>query len=87
VPKVELFGSAQLLAGRRALEVAGDTLGALLRNLAADVPALVGTVLEVDGGLTPAYTVNVNGLRFVRRLDERLEPSDEVLILSSLSGG
>ena len=84
---MELFGSAQLLAGRRTLEVAGDTLGDMLRNLAAEVPALIGTVLEPDGALTPAYIANLNGRRFVRQLREPIGPSDEVLILSSLSGG
>lgn len=87
MPKVELFGSAQLLAGRRALEVSGRTLGETLRNLAAEVPALVGTVLEADGRLTPAYTVNLNGRRFLRELNEPIASTDEVLLLSSLSGG
>ena len=87
MPKVELYGSAQLLAGRRSLDIPGDTLGDTLRNLAAEVPALIGTVLEPDGQLTPAYIVNLNGLRFVRRLQEPVTASDEVLILSSLSGG
>jgi molybdopterin converting factor small subunit len=87
MPKVELYGSAQLLAGRRSLDVAGETLGEMLGNLAAQVPALVGTVLEADGRLTPAYTVNLNGLRFVRQLHEPVSATDEVLILSSLSGG
>jgi molybdopterin converting factor small subunit len=87
MPKVELYGSAQLLAGRRSLDVAGETLGEMLGNLAAQVPALVGTVLEADGRLTPAYTVNLNGLRFVRQMCEPVSATDEVLILSSLSGG
>ena len=85
--RVELFGSAQLLAGRRALDIAGETLGEVLRNLVREAPPLVGTVLDAEGALTPAYTANLNGRRFVRRLDEPVTPTDEVLILSSLSGG
>lgn len=87
MPTIELYAQARLLAGRREVAVTGATLGEALRQLAAAHPALVGTVLEADGELTPAFTANVNGRRFSRDPDEPLDGSDEVLIISSLSGG
>ena len=80
-------GQAQILAGRRLVEVPGATLGEVLANLAVVVPALVGHVVEADGQLTRAYMANLNGMRFLLRMDEGIKAADAVLILSSLSGG
>jgi molybdopterin converting factor small subunit len=87
MPTIELFGSARLIAGARTVPVSASTVGEALAELAQVHPKLVGAVLEPDGRPTPAYAVNLNGMRFVQALDERLHDSDELLIISSLSGG
>jgi molybdopterin converting factor small subunit len=87
VPTIELYGQARLLAGLRSVEVDAGTLKAALNQLQRRIPELTGTVLTEDGRLTPAYTINLNGLRFVEDPDENLQPSDELLLISSLSGG
>ncbi len=87
MPVVELFGQARVLAGVRSLCVEGKTVREVLLGLAQRCPELVGPVLEPDGHLTPAYMLNLNGTRFTSRLDEPLAGGDELLIISSLSGG
>jgi molybdopterin converting factor small subunit len=87
VPTVELFAQARLLAGERSLQVAGSSVQQVLSNLATCCPKLIGTVLSEDGGLTPAYALNLNGTRFTTDPAEPLAPNDTLLILSSLSGG
>ena len=84
---VELFGTARVLAGVTLVEVSAATVRDALRQLAADYPALVGTVLAADGTPTPAYMLNLDGLRFVPDLDEPLAESSRLLLISSLSGG
>ncbi|HEY8695039.1 MAG TPA: MoaD/ThiS family protein [Chloroflexota bacterium] len=87
MPTVELYGQARLLAGVRSLIVPGNTIGQTLRALARLHPKLVGAVLQEDGQLTPAYAVNLNGLRFCSDLDEPISENDELLVISSLAGG
>jgi len=58
-----------------------------LRALARLHPKLVGAVLQEDGQLTPAYAVNLNGLRFCSDLYEPISEKDELLVISSLAGG
>jgi molybdopterin converting factor small subunit len=87
VPTVELYGQARLLAGAHSFLVPGSTVGDVLRGLAVMHPELVGAVLAGDGQLTPAYTVNLNGLRFCTDGAEPVDDADELLIISSLSGG
>ena len=87
MPTIELFGNARLIAGTRSVPVSPGTVGQALTELAQAHPNLVGSVLQADGTLTLAYALNLNGLRFVHDPDEPLTDSDELLIISRLSGG
>ena len=87
MPIIELFGQPRLLAGVRTESVPGGTARQALMALAARHPQLAGAVLAVDGRLTPAYVLNLNGTRFLADLDEPVQDSDELLLISSLSGG
>jgi molybdopterin converting factor small subunit len=87
VPTLELYGQARLLAGTRSVSLPAATLGAALKALATRHPELIGPVLQADGRLTPAYSTNINGLRFCSDPTEPLAETDEVLIISSLAGG
>jgi hypothetical protein len=89
--RLELFGLARIIAGRRELHVSlpqdactADIAGAL----AMTCPALLGSVLSGDGSsLLESYTLNINGTAFVS--DGRLElvSGDSILLFSSQAGG
>ena len=90
--RVELFGNARLLAGRRYVSVhlAGDCdLGDVAEAIARECPALVGPVVREDlGGFLDSYTVNLNGVKFVGDgLQQRLKDEDSLLVFSSQAGG
>jgi molybdopterin converting factor small subunit len=87
VPTIELYGQARLLARTRTVEIVAGTLGDALVELGRRHPELVGPVIEADGRTTPAYAVNINGRRFCSEPNEPVQDGDELLIISSLSGG
>ncbi len=88
---VELFGSARLASGRRAVCVTvprqvhrSDVACAL----AIACPELLGVAVREDGSdLTPSYTFNLNGNRFVSDEPVMLVDGDALLLFSSLAGG
>ena len=88
---VELFGTARMVCGTRAVEIeappstSAERLAALL---AQSHPELRGKVVRHDGsGLLPSYTFNLNGFSFIDSGDVRLKPGDSVLLFSSQAGG
>ena len=83
---VEFLGIPRARAGISELEVEADTLGALLRSLAAHVPAL-GELVTSDGRLHPSITANLNGDAFVSDPRTKLAATDRVLLLSADVGG
>lgn len=87
MPTVELYGQARLLAGVRSVSVPGNTIGQALQTLLELHPKLGGAVLEASGQPTPAYALNLNGLRFCADLGEPISDADELLLISSLAGG
>ena len=82
---VEFFGVPRQRAGISVLEVKADTLGQLLRTLAARTPSL-GELIVVDR-LHSALVANLNGDRFVSDPGTPLAKDDRVLILSADAGG
>ncbi|MFI5266005.1 MAG: molybdopterin synthase sulfur carrier subunit, partial [Chloroflexota bacterium] len=73
--------------GMRSVTVPGHTVVHALRALARLHPKLIGAVLDEDGQPTPAYAVNLNGLRFCSDLAQPIAETDEILLISSLAGG
>jgi sulfur carrier protein ThiS len=72
-----------------ALEVAGDTLGAVLAAAFSTRPALRGYVLDDQGALRRHVAVWHNG-RPVRdriALSDKVAPGDEIHVFQALSGG
>ena len=85
--QVELFGVPRLLAGERALRVAGRTLGEAAADLAERCPPLVGKVLDRETGwLLGGYTFVVDE-RFTRDAGCPLTTASAVLLVSSVAGG
>ncbi len=88
---VELFGSARLATGRRAVAVTLPSRALrseVARALGRACPELRGVVVSEDGSdLAPSYTVNLNGRQFVADQRMTLADGDALLLFSSLSGG
>ena len=92
VVRVELFGQARLVIGRRSVEVAvSSNSGAsdLAYALAERFPDLVGKAIRADRrGLLESYTCNLNGIEFINDHDKLdLTSNDIILLFSSQAGG
>lgn len=83
---IELFGMPRLRAGVGKLTVEAATVGAALDALAKACPALEGSVLA-GGTLHPAYTLNLNGERFVADPGTPLADGESLLLLTVDVGG
>ena len=87
----ELFGTARLAAGVRAITLEIDEptrVGALLPRLVERCPALAGSVVDVAKScLAAGYVLNRNGRDFLTGPDALVEPGDRLLVLSSAAGG
>jgi molybdopterin-guanine dinucleotide biosynthesis protein A len=88
---VELFGVARLLAQTREVSVAlppEATCSDVFAALAGQLPVLVGHVISADrASLLSGYACNVNGLQFVRTPTAKVNPGDNIVILSADAGG
>jgi molybdopterin converting factor small subunit len=89
--RVELYGSAQLLAGRREVAIAvtpGMTLADLVAALTERLPALAGVVLDpARGAPADGFIFNRNGRDFLTDLTAEVRPGDRLLLLASVAGG
>jgi len=88
---VELFGVARLAANAREVPLSllpGATFSDVFAALAEKLPMLVGRVIAADRrDLVKGYIVNVNGREFVRGSRGRVNPGDNIIILSADAGG
>ena len=89
--RVELFGQARILSGRRHVDVAVPSEAwpeDLATALGKACPELIGKVLREDrSGLQESYTFNLNGTAFVGDGPLHLIPGDHLLLFSSQAGG
>ena len=89
--RVELFGRARIVSGRREVEIAVPEKaysGDVAKALAEIAPELVGQVISGDGsGLLQSYTLNINGMSFVTDDQLNLKTGDSILLFSSQAGG
>lgn len=74
-----------LAGGRSDLEVAGSTVGEVIRALEVDHPKLRGWILDEQGQVRRNVNVFVNGERM--REDAAVAPGDRLQVLPSISGG
>jgi molybdenum cofactor guanylyltransferase len=88
---VELFGVARMLTGTREVTLSippHATLAHVFAALAGKLPLLSGQVLSADGTrLVEGYACNLNGLEFVRNSETRINPGDNIAIMSADAGG
>ena len=74
-----------LAGGSSQVQVGGATVGQAIRALEADHPKLTGWILDEQGHIRRHVNVFVNGERVGE--DARVQPSDHLHILPSISGG
>ena len=89
--KVELFGTARLATGKRAVEVVLPNNASrrdFVRALAAACPQLVDHVIRPDlTGLQDGYLLNRSGKTFLQGDAISVAPGDSLLIISNQAGG
>jgi molybdopterin converting factor small subunit len=86
MPRVLLTGSIQQhVGGLGAIDVAGDTTGAVVRALEAAYPPLRGWVVDERGALRRHVKLFLHG-RAVG-LDAALGHDDQLHIVAAISGG
>lgn len=88
--EVELLGVARHLARRESVEVALDEparLDAFLHRLADELPVLVGTVLDEQGGFLGGHALSRGGIDLLRNPEDRVHPGDRLMLLSLSAGG
>src|SRR5262245_33862885 len=88
--EVELLGLARLLVRREVAEVPVSgtlSLAALAQALAAELPALVGTVVTTEGLLLGGHAFSRDGRELLRDPAEPVHPGDRLLLLSTVAGG
>ena len=89
--RVELYGRARLLCGRRDTRIEVPTparVEEVAAALASACPELVGQVVRSDRTrLEESYILNLNGKQFVDGQELNLEEDDALLLFSSQAGG
>ncbi len=75
-------------AGEKEVQAEGDSVGAVLRDLATRYPT-VGSHLFQDGNLQRYVNVYLNDqdIQYLKGLDTPVDPSDTVIILPAMAGG
>ena len=77
------------VSGMSEVEVHGDTVGEVLRSLAAQYPDTSDQLLSSEGELNRYVNVYVNDedVRVQDGLDTDVRPADTVVILPAMAGG
>ena len=77
---------AEYTCHAREVQAEGATLAQLLADLDRRYPGIRFRVVDEQGAIRPHIKMFVNRVQ-ARRLDARLEPADEVLVVAALSVG
>ena len=86
MPRVILTGSVQQrVGGLGAVEVGGETAGAIIRALEASHPALRGWIVDEQGSLRRHVRLFLGGVAV--SLDAPVGANDELHIVAAISGG
>jgi sulfur-carrier protein len=77
------------VGGNKEVELAGDTVEAVVTALTAAYPSLKSQLLTVDGELNRFVNVYVNGqdVRYLDGLKTAVAERDEVRLLPAMAGG
>jgi molybdopterin synthase sulfur carrier subunit len=88
MPQVELFGNLRGYASASQVDVAGETVRAVLTVLCADNAKLRAAIFDADA-LRPYVRVMVNGhdIELSQGLDTCAGPDDQIAIFPPIAGG
>ena len=77
------------VGGERQVDAAGESVGAVLRELAAAHPATEGQLFQADGELNRYVNVYLNDedVRVLDGLDTAVGAADTLVILPAMAGG
>ncbi len=80
---------ADLIGGRRYLDVEGATVDEVLHNLSGEHEALAHLLWKESGEFNPILVVFLNKqvIRAGQGMDSPVKPGDQIAIISSLGGG
>lgn len=87
---IELFGNARLLAGRSSVDLSVPVKASaaeVAERLSKVEPALLGEVIDPNGGLLSSYVLNLNGTCFMTSETRQMMSGDRILLFSSQAGG
>ena len=75
--------------GQASISVDGETVGQVFDQLIAQFPGLKPNLIGDDGGMHKFVNVYVNDddIRYLEKLDTKLEAGDTVTILPAVAGG
>jgi len=75
--------------GQATVEADGATVGEVFGSLTAAFPALKGNLIGDDGGIHKFINVYVNDddIRYLERLETKVEEGDVLSILPAVAGG
>jgi molybdopterin converting factor small subunit len=79
----------QHAGGQASVQANGDKLGEVFEDLVRQFPGLAGKIVTDDGGLHKFVNVYVNDddVRYLDKLDTKVEGNDVVSILPAVAGG
>jgi len=77
------------VGGAKAIDVEGETIGAVVDALVDRHPSLGDRLRSPEGKLHRFVNVYLNGedVRYLNGLDTRVDPDDEVRLLPAIAGG
>jgi len=76
-------------ANQSSVDVAGATVGELLKSLGEKYPELAGRLFKAENELNRFINIYVNDedIRFMENLDTPVKSGDEVSIVPAIAGG
>lgn len=79
----------RLTAGASKLDIAGDSVGAVLQALESDCPGIAEKVLDADGEVKRFINVfrNDEEIRSLEGLDTPVREGDRISIVPAMAGG
>lgn len=90
VPEVNLPNLLRSHAGgQRSVRVEGATIAEVLETLQGEYPGLSGQLVTSEGDLHRFVNVYLNDddVRYMEKLDTKVQPDDTVSILPAVAGG
>ena len=89
--KIELFGTARMLTGKKNILInvpINTTLTTILRETLNQCPELSENIISIKPiKLRKSYTMNLNGYSYLEHEKLEIKSNDSILLIPSQSGG